>query len=284
MTTALTRIFLATLLLAGTGMASNLAAAENQGESVVQEKVQYSDGIFLQLVSRYASEDGVSVDYDAWQSSSPDMAKLDEQIALIAAISPDSHPELFLDKVDARRYWINSYNALVLDAVLDYWPLDSVKDVKLSLTSRLIPGKGFFHDRKVIVGGKTWSLLSFEKMLLREQADPRLHFALNCASGSCPIIRPSGWSDKDLDQAARDFVNDSDNVRVDAGKVYLSNIFKWYKKDFPKDLYNYLGQFADADLREQLQAATASDYPKRYNEYDWSLNDGSDDDIFSTQE
>ncbi len=241
----------------------------------------YSDEIFLQLVRRYASDDGESVDYDAWQSSKEDMARLDEQIALIAAISPESHPQQFSSKEDVRRYGINAYNALVLDAVLDYWPLDSVKDVKLSLTSRLIPGKGFFHDRKVIVGGKKMGLLKFEKDVLREQADPRLHFALNCASGSCPIIRPSAWSDEELNEAAREFVNDTANVRVEADTVHLSNIFKWYKRDFPKDLYAYLGQFAASDLREQLDQASSENFPKRYNQYDWSLNDGSDDDILS---
>ncbi len=253
----------------------------NSKEQEVVSDSLYSDEIFLELVRRYASDDGESVDYDAWQSSKEDMARLDEQIALIAAISPDSHPQQFSSKEDVRRYGINAYNALVLDAVLDYWPLDSVKDVKLSLTSRLIPGKGFFHDRKVVVGGKRMGLLKFEKDVLREQADPRLHFALNCASGSCPIIRPSAWSDEELDEAAREFVNDTANVRVESGSVHLSNIFKWYKRDFPKDIYVYLSQFADSGLKEQLAHASAESYPKRYNEYDWSLNDGSDDDILS---
>ena len=260
------RLLLATLLFSGAVLARHIAEVETQEKPAVQTELRYSDDIFLQLVSRYASSDGESVDYESWQSSPEDMAKLDEQIEMIAATSPDSHPALFPAKESARRYWINSYNALVLDAVLDYWPLDSVKDVKLSLTSRLIPGKGFFHDRRVTVGGKTMGLLKFEKEVLREQADPRLHFALNCASDSCPIIRPSGWSDEELDQAAREFVNDADNVRVESGKVYLSNIFKWYKKDFPRDLYTYLGQYAEPALREQLAAATQGKYRKRYNE------------------
>lgn len=239
----------------------------------------YSDETFIALVERYVIDD--SVDYSAWQASAEDMAALDRQVAMIAEVSPDSHPDLFPDKASQNRYWINSYNALVVDAVLEYWPLQSVKDVKLSLTSRLIPGKGFFYDRDVVVGGKKTNLLQLEKAFLRSQNDPRLHFALNCASGSCPVLRPSDWSEEELDKASREFVNNPDNVRVETNSVYLNEIFKWYKKDFPHDLYSYLAQFAEPKLAAQLLEASARGYKRRFTEYDWSLNDGSDGDIFS---
>ena len=239
----------------------------------------YSDETFLALVDRYVVDD--SVDYGAWQASAEDMAALDRQIAMIAEVSPNSHPDLFPDKTSENRYWINSYNALVVDAVLDYWPLESVKDVKLSLTSRLIPGKGFFYDRDIVVGGKRTNLLKMEKAFLRSQNDPRLHFALNCASGSCPVLKPSDWSEEELVKASREFVNDPENVRVEANSVYLNEIFDWYKKDFPSDLYAYLAEFAEPKLAAQLRQASASGYKRRFRQYDWSLNDGSDADIFS---
>lgn len=245
---------------------------------------EYSDEILQRLIGKYSSANGEEVDYAAWQSSAEDMAALDEQVAIIAAISPDTQPGLFANKADERRYWINSYNALVLDAVLDYWPLESVRHVKLSLSSRLIPGKGFFYDREVIVGGKKTNLLKLEKALLREQNDPRLHFALNCASGSCPVLRPSNWTEEELEQASRDFVNHTDNVRVQGGTVYLSEIFDWYEDDFPPDLFGYLQQFAEPALAAKLATASAEKYKKQYREYDWSLNDGSDADIFSKYE
>lgn len=239
----------------------------------------YSDETFLALVDRYVTAD--SVDYGAWQASAADMAALDRQIAMIAEVSPDSHPNLFADRTSQNRYWINSYNALVLDAVLDYWPFESVKDVKKSLTSRLIPGKGFFYDRVIVVGGKKTNLLKMEKAFLRSQNDPRLHFALNCASGSCPVLKPSDWSEEELVEASRDFVNNPENVRVDAGSVYLNEIFRWYKKDFPNDLYAYLAQFAEPKLAAQLQQASSGGYKRRFRQYDWLLNDGSDADVFS---
>ena len=237
----------------------------------------YADETFLGLVDRYVIDD--RVDYGAWHASAEDMAALDRQVALIAEVSPESHPDLFPDKASQNRYWINSYNALVVDAVLDYWPLECVKDVKVSLTSRLIPGKGFFYDRNVVVGGKKTNLLKMEKSFLRTQNDPRLHFALNCASSSCPVLKPSDWSEEELVKASRDFVNNPENVRVEASSVYLNEIFDWYEKDFPRDLFAYLAQFAEPKLAAQLQQASAGGYKRRFRKYDWSLNDSSDADI-----
>ena len=238
--------------------------------------VEYSDAIFLTLVEKYALDGGDEIDYAAWQASPEDLAALDEQIDLIAKISPETHPELFPTRSAERRYWINTYNALVLDAVLEYWPLDSVKDVKLSLTSRLIPGKGFFHDRKVVVGGRKTGLLKLEKELLRSQKDPRLHFALNCASGSCPVLRASDWSEDELDAAAREFINDPENVAVDGETVRLSRIFKWYRKDFPREIYEYLAEYAEPELAAALRTAAEKRYKTRYSDYDWSLNEATD--------
>ena len=81
-----------------------------------------------------------------------------DRIELIARVSPDSHPEQFSSRTAQRSYWINSYNALVLHAVLKYWPLESVRDVKISFSSRVVPGKGFFYDRKITVRVKQTSL------------------------------------------------------------------------------------------------------------------------------
>jgi len=104
----------------------------------------------------------------------------------------------------------------------------------------------------------------------------RLHFALNCASDSCPVLRAWEWSDEQLNAAARDFINDRANVSIDDDTVYLSSIFKWYKKEFPDDMYGYLQQYADPGLGHQLQAAKDYNYRIRYRPYDWSLNDSDD--------
>jgi Protein of unknown function, DUF547 len=253
---------------------ADLAADETNEAS---NDVGYSDEIYRGLIDRYSVDDGDSVDYAAWQASTDDMQALDDFIALIGRISPGNHPELFETAGDARRYWINAYNALVLDSVLDYWPLDSVRDVEVSLTSRIVSGKGFFYDREFLVGGESINLVDLEDQVLEELADPRLHFALNCASDSCPVLRASDWSEAELERAARDFINDPDNVAVEDGRLYLSRIFKWYKKDFPRDIVAYLRNYADARLETELDAAAKNDYPVRYRDYDWSLNGSGDE-------
>ena len=237
-----------------------------------REDPVYSDSPFLELVRKYTVDGGEKVDYETWKNSPEDLAALDRQVALIARVSPVSHPELFPTKAGQRSYWINTYNTLVLRAILEYWPLESVRDVKISVSSRVIPGKGFFYDRKVVVGGEETSLYKLEKEVLRNQKDPRLHFALNCGSESCPVLRPWEWTDEQLDEAARDFINNPDNVSIEGEELYLSSIFKWYKKDFPKDLNGYLQQYAEPGLDGQLQAAKDNKYRTRYRTYDWSLN------------
>jgi len=235
---------------------------------------EYTAEPWLELVKKYLGDDG-KVDYQAWKDSAGDMAALDQQVNLLARVSPLSHPGQFEGPAAIRSYWINTYNTLVLQAVLEYWPLDSVRDVKISFTSKLVPGKGFFYDRKVVVGGRESNLYDLEKEVLKSQKDPRLHFALNCASSSCPVLRPWEWTDEQLNQAAREFVNKPSNVKVSDESVYLSRIFKWYRKDFPDDTYAYLQQFAETDLRKQLQTAIDAAFPTRYFDYDWDVNDTS---------
>jgi hypothetical protein len=249
-------------------------AAASQSESA--GKPQYTVTAFLELVKKYQNEDG-NIDYQSWKDSTEDMERLNQQVELLAKVSPVNSPGQFSLPASVRSYWINTYNTLVIQAVLEYWPLESVRAVKISVSSRLVPGKGFFYDRKVVVGGHKTNLYQLEKEVLKSQKDPRLHFALNCASGSCPVLRSWEWTDEQLNTAAREFVNNPANVKVDDGTVFLSRIFKWYRKDFPKDTYTYLQQFADAGLGQQLQSASDNGYPTKYFEYDWGINADVDD-------
>ena len=242
-----------------------------------QEQNVYSNETFVRLVTKYLNVDGDKIDYAAWKESAEDLQALDQQVALLARVSPKSYPDQFPTPATKRSYWINTYNTLVLQAVLEYWPLESVQDVKVSVSSRLVPGKGFFYDRKVTVGGKKTNLYKLEKEVLKTQKDPRLHFAFNCASTSCPVIRPWEWTDEQLDQAGREFINNKHNVMVEPDTVMLSSIFKWYKKDFPADIFVYLQQYAEPPLKQALQVAIDGKYRIRYETYDWSLNAATDE-------
>ena len=275
-------LVLALLLVPGSQAFSDTVSESREAEAKVTTAVNgedpvYSDKPFLELVRKYAVDGGEKVDYEAWKNSPEDLAALDRQVALIARVSPLSQPAQFPTRTAQRSYWINSYNTLVLQAVLEYWPLESVQDVKISISSRVVSGKGFFYDRKVVVGGEETNLYKLEKEVLRKQKDPRLHFALNCGSESCPVLRPWEWTDQQLDEASRAFINKPENVSIEGEELYLSSIFKWYKKDFPKDIYGYLQQYAEPGLEQQLQDAKARKYRTRYRTYDWSLNAYADE-------
>lgn len=251
-------------------------APSREVPSEPQELPVYSNDTFVQLVKKYSVNDGEKIDYAAWKESKEDLQALDQQVALLASVSPQNAPAQFPTPATKRSYWINTYNTLVLQAVLEYWPLESVQDVKISVSSRLVPGKGFFYDRKVTVGGRQTNLYDLEKEVLKTQKDPRLHYAFNCASTSCPVLRPYEWTDEQLDQAGREFINNKNNVSVEADTVRLSKIFKWYKKDFPADILVYLQQYAEPQLKKDLQTAFDGKYKIRYETYDWSLNAADD--------
>lgn len=253
-------------------LGNSTTAHSLEAQVAAKEQHVYSNETFIRLVKKYSINDGEKIDYDAWKESAEDLQALDQQVELLAEVSPESDPDQFSTSAAKRSYWINTYNTLVLQAVLEYWPLDSVRDVKISVSSRVVPGKGFFYDRKVIVGGKKTNLYKLEKEVLKTQKDPRLHFAFNCASTSCPVLRPWEWTEEQLDIAARDFVNNEHNVSVESDTVMLSKIFKWYKKDFPSDILVYLQQYAEPSLKQELQSASDDKYRIRYEIYDWSLN------------
>jgi hypothetical protein len=237
----------------------------------------FSHRAFDALLHRYVSADG-RVDYASWKSSADDLRSLDEFVNLIANASPASHPSLFPTDADRLAYWINGYNALVLRAVLEHWPIRSVNDVQSGVS--FVQGQGFFHNRKYLLGGESMSLLELENRHLRGD-DPRTHFAINCASGSCPPLRPSAYDaaglDALLDARAREFINREANVYVSREKktLYLSRIFEWYREDFLKAqkstrILDYLRRYADPPLADKLKQAES--YRVEYLEYDWGLN------------
>jgi hypothetical protein len=137
-----------------------------------------------------------------------------------------------------------------------------------------------------VIGEEEYSLYDLERSKIRDEfEDPRVHFVLNCASGSCPILRPELPGGPALEEylvdAAREFVSEERNVRVDhaARRIVLSNIFEMYEKEFINDLRRrgvpggvlaYVQSVAPEDLRSQLDEA--DEYTVEFDEFDWSLN------------
>lgn len=211
---------------------------------------------FDAVLEEYVDDEGL-VDYKGIQQ---DRAALDRYTSTIAAFSPESHPELFPDADHALAYYINTYNALAITGVIDRPGLESVETMLV----------GFFYLTKYRVGGKKLSLYTLENGVIRKQFDePRIHFALNCDSASCPRLPAEAWwpdrLEEQLHAATQEFVHDDRNVRVaDDGAIELSQIFEWYAEDF--EAGGGAVAFVEAQGRDLPDGAEV-----RYIPYDWSL-------------
>jgi hypothetical protein len=240
---------------------------------------------FESLLKEYVDSGG-NVDYSRWQGSEGDRVRLGRYLAAVSLYSPDSAPARFAQRSDALAYWLYSYNAYVIYSVLAHWPIKSVTDVKAPIEA--VKGLGFFYRQRFVFGGKAYSLYAIEHdKILAVYKDPRIHFVLNCASDSCPVLRPELPTGDKLERvlaaSAADFVNDPRNVRIDheQKQIVLSTIFKWYRNDFVGDLrrrglptergvLDYLAVTASTALRADIDAA--SGYELIFEDYNWALN------------
>jgi hypothetical protein len=246
----------------------------------------FSHELLDQVQQRYVNDEG-RVDYRGLRA---DPEKLDTYYQLVATYSPDSHPELFPSEHDRLAYWINAYNAATLTAVLSEYPITSVSDVKAPRILFFAPDKsGFFYFRKLLFGGESYNLYNLEKEVIRGRfPEPRIHFAINCASNGCPRLPQRAFTSDQLEQQleteARRFTNEPRNLRFDHEQqvLHVSSIFAWYEEDYvawyrekypegDASLVNYLRLYLAEDRVAELDRAV--DYEVRAMEYDWGLND-----------
>lgn len=196
----------------------------------------------------------------------------------LAEKSPDSHPDDFKTKNEQLTYWINAYNAFILKKIVEHYPIDSIKDINfIGFTIWL---------SKNLIGGEKISFKSLEDDIIRERFnDPRIHFAINCASFSCPPLKNQAYIpeklDDQMDESTRSFINNLKNFKVDekAKIVYFSSIFDWYDDDFN----NWLQKNQDLkephllDFIKLYYNDTIPDdwysFEVEFLEYDWRLND-----------
>lgn len=245
----------------------------------------FSHEHFRLLLGRFVDQNG-RVNYDAWHNDENAKNRLAQYIAAVQCYSPDNAPDRFPLPTHRLAYWINAYNALVICSVLKRWPITSVTEVKAPI--EIIKGMGFFYLQRHIIGGATMSLYALEhKRLIGKGADPRVHFLLNCASASCPVLRPvtgdGAEMDRVLKEAAAEFVANINHVRINHAEksVTLSRIFKWYMADFTtalKDkertdeqcLLRFIASVAPPDLAKELQECL--NYGLRFSPFDWTIN------------
>ncbi len=211
------------------------------------------------LLTKYVNSQG-NVGYAQWHGNKADRDALKSYLAQIAAAQVSAYSS------NARlAFYINAYNAIVLDSILSKWPVKSVMTLD-----------GFFDKDKHTIAGQTMTLddLEHNKVIRVQFQEPRIHFVLVCAAKSCPRLLTAAITavnlEKNMENAAREFIPKA--TSVDANKVYTSQLFNWFKKDFEKhsgSIQAYLTRYVSADIAQVLNNGTST---VEFTEYDWSIN------------
>ncbi len=155
-------------------------------------------------------------------------------------------------------YWINAYNALTVQLILKHYPVKSIKDIDNPWDTACFTVKG-----------KEYTLGAIEHELLRKMGEPRIHFAINCASVSCPKLLNEAYLEKKMElqltEATRSFLKDTSKNVITQKQLKLSRIFLWFGKDFgsKSERLDFIAKAVGLPLES----------PKiEYLPYDWNLN------------
>ncbi len=228
-----------------------------------------------------------------YQALKANRQRLDVFAAALGTLSPAVYSSW--NEKDQVAFWINAYNALTLEAIIDHYPIQAslLKSAIFPQNSiRQIPG--VWTELRFEVAGKEVTLDHIEHQILRQQFnEPRIHMALVCAGKGCPPLRNEPYTREQLDaqfaDQTRKFLAQQDKFRIDrsSGRVYLSPIFEWFGGDFAKTygagekpkaargteekaIINFIAAHLEAGDRDYLATA---DYNVVYLDYDWSLNE-----------
>lgn len=204
------------------------------------------------LLKKYVDDDG-NVNYKGFQN---DIQALEAYLKTLA----NNPPSKSWSKNERLAYYINLYNAATVKLIVDNYPVISIKD---------IPNR--WKKEWIAVGKGITSLNDIEHKVLRKMNEPRIHFAINCASYSCPKLLNTAFTAQNMERllskTAVDFVNDTKRNRFQKGSAELSRIFRWYKSDFTENgsLLEYINQYLNNPIDKKATI--------EYLDYDWSLNE-----------
>ena len=238
---------------------------------------EFDSSSWDRVLKQYVTEQG-RVDYAALKAHPED---LNRYVRMLGERSPLSHPADFPTRQSKLAYWINAYNAFVVQGVVNAWPTDSVRSIHALY--------GFFWRGKFTAGGERYTLWHIENQFLRKQLpEPRIHFALVCAANSCPRLSRTAYTaentGRQLEEAARFYFTESRNLTIEVAgnRVWLSKIMDWYRADFEswarahrpgssQPLLEYVKVYAAPG---KAQALASLQNPKiSFYEYDWGIND-----------
>lgn len=263
---------LAALVVVAPGASAQLAS-DIIGRSNPKSSLKVDHTALSALLKTYVkpASDGVNrVDYAAFKAGGHKALK--RYLKQMTGVDPRA-----LDRKEQFAFLVNLYNAKTIDVVLDHYPVRSIKEISLGSGLLAMFAGGPWKEKVVAINGVAVSLDDIEHEILRKTfRDPRVHYALNCASIGCPNIGQRAFSgaklDRQLDEAARAFVNHPRGVQVAAGDVVVSSIYDWFKADFggtDARVLRHLLKYAKPELAEKLKSIGAISG----HEYDWRLND-----------
>lgn len=228
--------------------------------SIAQSNFDHSS--FNSLLKKHVDSEGW-VDYDGFMK---DKKQLTAYLDLLKKNPPNENTWSDHEQL---AYWINAYNAFTLDLVLQHYPIESIKDIGSKIQ---IPFVNSPWDIKFIeINGEKYDLNNIEHGIIRKKFDePRIHFAVNCASYSCPLLRNEAYMasklDEQLDDQTRRFINDPKRNIITTKKAQVSKLFSWYTGDFTKNssLKEFIAQYSSEEVTNSTKIS--------YLDYQWQLN------------
>lgn len=220
-----------------------------------------SHNTWTELLSQHVDEAG-HVNYKGIKEKESD---LDAYLKLLSS----NHPTEDWSKNDQLAFWINAYNAFTVKLIVTNYPVKTIKELGGSIYKVNTP-----WDIKFInIGDETYDLNNIEHNIIRKQfEEPRIHFAVNCASVSCPALRNEAFEGKklneQLDDQAKRFINDKLKNQLTGKTARLSKIFSWFRGDFSKEqmtVVKFINKYSETKITEKTKIS--------YLDYDWNLNE-----------
>lgn len=239
------------LLVLSIAVSTILNLTISNDNSVFNDHLNHSQ--WNTLVNNYVSNNG-QVDYSSFKTNK---AELQAYIEVLQGHYPNLEST---SKNEKLAYWINAYNALTIDLILRNYPVESIKDIKDP-----------WDQRSWKFGDQWLSLNDIEHNILRKMDEPRIHFAIVCASESCPKLQNTAFTadnlEEQLTKATKEFLADETKNDISENYLKLSKIFKWFKKDFEQDgsLIDFLNRYSDVTISDKAK--------KSFKDYSWELND-----------
>lgn len=221
-------------------------------EEIVKPIKEFDHKVWNDLLQKHVSSEG-NVNYKGFIADSENFE------AYLNSLS-DNTPQDSWTKTAKLAYWINAYNAFTVKLIIDKYPVKSIKDISSPWDNRFIK-----------LGNEVYTLNDIEHKILRKMNEPRIHFAIVCASYSCPKLQNTAFEASTLEEqltiTTKEFLSDPARNNLSKNSIKLSKIFKWFASDFKQNgsLIDFLNKYSEITISQNAK--------KSFKDYDWNLNE-----------